>query len=218
MELWLHWLDAIRSVLYMLSSGLGLGTGLGIIAMSIALRAALLPISWPAAYRGCIRQKKMARLQPELQRINDQFADNPRMRAERTLALYREHGLAVMDGRGLLAALAQTPIFLGMFQVLRAGTSGGRFLWIESLSRPDFFLVLLAGLTTMLVTAANPDLPEHMRLILIIVPCVIAVVAALKVASAVTLYWTTSNCFSALQTLALHTIVRRHIRSGKIKI
>jgi membrane protein insertase Oxa1/YidC/SpoIIIJ len=70
----------------------------------------------------------------------------------------------------------------------------------------------------MLVTAANPDLPEHMRLILIIVPCVIAVVAALKVASAVTLYWTTSNCFSALQTLALHTIVRRHIRSGKIKI
>jgi YidC/Oxa1 family membrane protein insertase len=202
----------------MLSSGLGLGTGLGIIAMSIALRAALLPISWPAAYRGCIRQKKMARLQPELQRINDQFADDPRTRAERTIALYREHGLTALDGRGLLAALVQMPIFLGMFQVLRDGTNATRFLWIENLSRPDFFLALLAGLTTMLMMAANPDLPEHMRLILIIVPCVIAVVGALKIASAVALYWTTSNCFSALQTLALHAIVSRHVKSGRVKI
>jgi len=117
------------------------------------------------------------------------------------LALYREHGLSMLDGRSLLGALAQMPIFVGMFQVLRAGTGGDRFLWIEKLSRPDCFLTLLAGLTTMLMMAANPDLPEHMRMILIIVPCVITIMVVLNTASAVTLYWTTSNCFSALQTL-----------------
>lgn len=33
MELWSYWLDTIRSVLHMLSSDLGLGVGLGIIAL-----------------------------------------------------------------------------------------------------------------------------------------------------------------------------------------
>ena len=218
MELWSYWLDAIRSLLHLLSSGVGLGTGLGIIALSLVFRGLLLPLSWPAAYRGSSRQKKMARLQPLLQRIKDQFPDNARARAESTMALYRENGLSALDGQSLLAALAQMPIFLGLFQVLRDGANNSRFLWIANLSRPDIVLALLAGLATMVMMAANPDLPEHIRLILILVPCAIAIMTALKVASAGALYWTTSNCFSALQTVVLHAMVRKRISSGALKI
>ena len=58
MELWTQWLNAIHGLLMVLSSGVGLGTGLGIVALTLLLRTVILPISWPISYRGSIRQKK----------------------------------------------------------------------------------------------------------------------------------------------------------------
>jgi membrane protein insertase Oxa1/YidC/SpoIIIJ len=66
MDLWTLWLDAIRSLLGFLSAGTGLGLGLGIIAMTIVVRTALLPLTWVVAWRGCVRQKKLQRSQPEI--------------------------------------------------------------------------------------------------------------------------------------------------------
>jgi membrane protein insertase Oxa1/YidC/SpoIIIJ len=79
-------------------------------------------------------------------------------------------------------------------------------------------LAVLAALTTMLMMAANPDLPEHMRLIVILVPSILAVIAALKFCSALAMYWTVSNCYSAIQTGALHYIVARRISSGAVSV
>jgi membrane protein insertase Oxa1/YidC/SpoIIIJ len=66
--------------------------------------------------------------------------------------------------------------------------------------------------------AANPDLPEQMRLILILVPSIMIAVAALKFCSALAVYWTVSNCYSAVQTYVLHYVVARRIRSGAVAI
>ena len=65
---------------------------------------------------------------------------------------------------------------------------------------------------------ANPDIPEQMRMFLIIVPSVLAIMAALKFCSALSLYWVASNCFSAVQTMALHFVVARRLRAGTLKI
>ena len=64
----------------------------------------------------------------------------------------------------------------------------------------------------------NPDIPEQMRLFLIIVPSLIAIMAALNFCSALSVYWVTSNCFSAVQTMALHFVVARRLRAGTLKI
>ena len=218
MELWTHWLGAIHSLLILLSSQLGLGTGLSIVVLTLLLRSAILPLSWSIAYRGAIRQKKMLRLQPQLKELKDRFGDQPRIYGERTMALYREQDIQLMDWRSLLGALIQMPLFLGMYQSLRAGLDGARFLWAETLSRPDPWFAILAGITTLLVMLANPDLPEPMRLMLILIPTILAFLAALKFCSALAVYWTVSNCYSAAQTRALHYIVARRIRSGQIKL
>jgi YidC/Oxa1 family membrane protein insertase len=218
MELWTYWLGMIQSLLTFLSSQAGLGTGLGIVALTFLLRTAMLPISWRVAYRGSIRQKKMLRLQPELARLKLEFGKEPQIYAQRMMLLYQENGLTMMDWRSMFGSLVQMPLFLGMYQTLRAGANGARFLWVETLSRPDPWFAVLAGLTTMLVMAANPDLPEQMRLILILVPSIIAVVAALKFCSALAVYWTVSNCYTAIQTSVLHHVVARRIRSGAISI
>lgn len=218
MELWTYWLNAIQNLLAFLSSQVGLGTGLGIVALTLLLRTVILPISWRVAYRGSIRQKKMLRLQPELQRLKLECGDEPRDYAQRTMKLYQENGMTVMDWRSILGSLVQMPLFLGMYQTLRAGANGARFLWVETLSRPDPWFALIAGLTTMLVMAANPDLPEQMRLILILVPSVLAAIAALKFCSALAVYWTVSNCYSAIQTGVMHYTIARRIKSGAVSI
>jgi YidC/Oxa1 family membrane protein insertase len=218
MELWTYWLGIIQGLLTFLSSQAGLGTGLGIVALTLLLRTAILPISWRVAYRGSIRQKKMLRLQPELSRLKLECGNEPQIYAQRMMKLYQENGMAMMDWQGILGSLVQMPLFLGMYQTLRAGANGARFLWVETLSRPDPWFAVLAGLTTVLVMAANPDLPEQMRLILIVVPSLLAAIAALKFCSALAVYWTVSNAYSAIQTGVLHYVIARRIRSGVVSI
>jgi YidC/Oxa1 family membrane protein insertase len=218
MELWTQWLNVIHSLLIFLSSGVGFGTGLGIVVLTLLLRTVILPVSWPIAYRGSIRQKKMLRLQPELARLKREYGKEPRLYAERVMRLYQDNGMTVMDWRSVFGSLLQMPLFLGMYQTLRAGVDGARFLWVETLARPDPVFAILAALTTMLMMAANPDLPEQMRLILILVPSILATIMALKFCSALAVYWTVSNCYSAIQTGALHYVIARRIRSGAVKI
>lgn len=218
MDIWAIWLDTILRLLNILSSDVGLGLGLAIVAVTVLLRTMILPISWNCAYRGCIRHKKVTKLQPELQRLRERYAHKPEAYVQHMTTLYRKHGLSLLDGKGILGALVQMPLFLGMFQALQRVGDGVRFLWVASLSKPDLWLSVIAGITTALAMAVNPELPEQMRMLMIIVPSIIAVVAALNFCSALAVYWAVSNCFSAAQTVALHFVVERRIRSGVLKI
>ena len=126
MALWTQWLELIRTLLHFVSTDIGLGGGLAILVVTLLLRVTLLPLSWSIGYRGIVRQKQMVRLQPELQRLKTRFANEPRRYAEQMQALYQENGLSMMDGRSLLSSLAQMPVLVGMYQVLRDGFSSAR--------------------------------------------------------------------------------------------
>lgn len=218
MTIWAAWLDGIRGLLDALSTEAGLGLGLAIIVATLLLRTVLLPFSWSIAYRGSIRQKRLVKLQPELQRLKEIHAHEPDVYARRFAALYREHGLTLVDGRSLLGALVQMPVLLGMFQVLRSIGDGARFLWVANLLKPDVALAVVAGLTTALMFFVNPDLPEQLRWFMIVVPSIIALVAALNFGSALAIYWAVSNCFSALQTVTAHYVIGRRIRAGTLAV
>ena len=216
MDIWATWLDSLGSILTILSSGLGLG--LAIVVATVLLRTLLLPLAWPIAYRACLRQKKMVKLQPELRALQDQFRDKPEVYLEKMRELYRAHDLALVDAKSFVGAFAQMPVFLGMFQVLRDAGDGVRFLWVANLLRPDVALALVAGLATALMMAVNPDMPEQLRIVMIVLPSILAIVAALQFSSALAIYWATSNTFSALQTVVLHAVVRRRARAGTIQL
>mgnify|MGYP003581296373 FL=1 len=217
MDVWALWLDAIRTVITA-SADVGLGLGLAIVIVTLLLRTLLLPLAWPVAYRACIRQRKMRALQPELQALREKLGDNPDAYLKKMKELYEKHGLPLVDLKGVLGSLVQLPVFLGMYETLRGIGEGARFLWVPNLLRPDVVLAVIAGLTTALMMSVNPDLPEQVRILMILLPSVIAIVAALHFSSALAIYWATSNTFSALQTVALHAVVRRRVQSGAIKI
>src|SRR5690606_8636003 len=102
--------------------------------------------------------------------------------------------------------------FLGMFHVLRDGVANGRFLWITNLAKPDGLLAIAAGLTTALMMAVIPDVPEHLRTFMLVLPSIVMAVVAFKFSAALCLYWVTSNGFSTLQTIMLNRFVDRQIR------
>jgi len=65
---------------------------------------------------------------------------------------------------------------------------------------------------------ANPELPEQTRLLLIVIPSVVAFIFALKFASALGLYWIVSNGFTAAQSWAVHRVLGRRLRAGALGI
>ena len=209
MDIWATWLDSIGGILTMLSSGAGLGLGLGIVIGTVLLRTLLLPLAWPIAYRACLRRKRWPSCNPSCAHYKTGSATSREVYLEKMQELYRAHGLALIDTKSVLGALAQLPVFLGMFHVLRNAGDGARFLWVGNLLRPDVALALIAGLTTALMMAVNPDLPEQIRILMIVLPSIVAVVVALQFSSRFgDLLGETSNTFSALQTVLLHIVVR----------
>jgi YidC/Oxa1 family membrane protein insertase len=218
MDIWTLWLAALELLLEWLSSTLGLGLGATILAATFLLRAALLPLSWPAGYRGLLRKKKMEKLAPELQKLRDRLGHEPQAYVKELNAFYRKHDLTLFDGKAVFAALAQFPVFVGFYRVLLTVGENVRFLWIANLAKPDVLLAIVAGATTALMMALNPDLPDQVRVAMILIPTIIAVVAALQFSSALAVYWTASNCFSMLQTAALHAVVNKRIRSRTLRM
>lgn len=85
--------------------------GLAIIALTLIIRALFYP-----AFTASIRtQMGMQAVQGELDEINTKYKDDPRVRTEKTLALFREKKIRPLAG--LLALLIQIPIFIALYLV-----------------------------------------------------------------------------------------------------
>jgi YidC/Oxa1 family membrane protein insertase len=217
MDLWQHWLAAIQYVLAFCAVDLHLGMGLAIILMTLVVRALFLPVTWTIALRAEYRRGALPKLKPALDGLKERFSGDRRRYAEEMMKLYRCEGVTPIDAASLLGTLMQFPVFLGIFQVLRGIRRTGRFLWMADLARPDFWLAIAAGAATMALIATNPDLPDHVRLILIVVPALFTVITALKFSAALSLYWTTTNAFSGAQAIALRAVLARRARTAALE-
>jgi YidC/Oxa1 family membrane protein insertase len=209
MHLWQAWIGLLQELLQILAVNWGLGTGLAVIVLTAAVRVSLIPLTWSLAYRGAVRQAKLARLAPALQSIRERYADDPREQMRKTLELHRQHGLSIADGKSLLGAFVQMPVIYGLYKALSNGVGTTAFLWIRNLGRPDTVLAILAALTTAAAMAVAPQMSEHARLIMVLLPAILCFIAALHFSSGVALYWITSNLFGAIQTLVLRQTMRR---------
>ena len=87
--------------------------GLAIIIVTLVIRLALFPLQ-KKQYKSSF---EMQRVQPELKRIQEQYAGDQQRIQEETMKLYQETGFNPMAG--CLPMLIQMPIFIILFQVVR---------------------------------------------------------------------------------------------------
>lgn len=195
--MWQAFVNAIEAGLEFSRSLTG-SAGLSIILFTILVRLVLLPLTF-AQIRS---MQRMQALQPEVERIQKKYKDNPQKANEAIMKLWRENN--VNPAAGCLPLLVQLPILYGLFAALRDFSSGA-FLWIPDLRLPDpyFALPVLAGLTTYLQmkTMGPVDQPQQ-RTMLVVMP-VMLTVFAWSFPAGLALYWVTSNIFSIAQQLLM---------------
>ena len=144
--------DLFRAAIFAAAHVFAGSLGAGIVAVSLGVRLALLPLTIRLARRALAQQAILARLQPELQRLQARYGNDPAARWQRTQALYRREGLRLFDPVAVLGGLVQLPVLAGVYAAVRQGLgAASSFLWISNLLRSDVWLALAVALLSALV-------------------------------------------------------------------
>ena len=198
---WSMVVDVVRVLVFAIAHVCGNSIGSGILALSVLVRLALLPMTLRAARRAMGHQARIAELQPAVERLKLRHAANPVALAEATAKLYRDRGIEMLPPGALSALLIQLPIGAALYQAFARGL-GARlsFLWVGDLARPDMILTgvaaSLAGLAAGLSTSSNSRSA-------VAVSVTITFVMAWRLSASVALYWIASSGVGVVQAMVL---------------
>jgi YidC/Oxa1 family membrane protein insertase len=210
MTVWASFVDALEASLLVLTQAFGGNLAWAIVAFSLGVRIALLPLTYRIARQTWANRTKLLALRPNLEKLQQRFRKDPRRLMAETSRLYAKHDYRPTPG--ILGSLIQLPFFLGAFQALRrvlASGASGRFFWISSIARPDVGLALAVTALTYVVTLMSPQTGSEARWLVIGLPTVLTLVFLMRMGAGYGLYWGVSTLMSGVQSLML----RRHVHS-----
>jgi YidC/Oxa1 family membrane protein insertase len=207
MGVWDRLVMLLVAALVTLAQAYGGNLGLAIIALSLSVRLALLPLTLRMAQRAQGRQTKFLALQPLIHKLKTKYRSDPQRIRDELAKLYRQQGYSPVDTTALLGSLIQVPIGGALYTAIRRGLgAGGRFLWISNLAQPDALLAFLLGLLTYLVAIISPGASKQLRIVAALLPALFTIYFVyfiLHLASGVALYWATSSTVDMLQSAVL---------------
>ena len=171
--------------------------GISIIIVTILIKILLLPLT----LKQDKSMKEMKKIQPELEKLKEKYANDKQMLNIKTMELYKEHKVNPLGG--CLPLLLQLPILFALFGVLRNGIipKDSSFLWLK-LSVPDPFYVLpvLNGAVSFFQQKlmGSADSNPQMKNMMYIFP-IMMIMFSLKMPSGLQLYWLTSSILAVVQ-------------------
>mgnify|MGYP001332690029 CR=1 FL=1 len=175
--------------------------GIAVLIITIIVRLLILPLTIKQ-YKS---SKKMQALQPQLNEIRQKYASDPKKQQEETMKLFTQHGVNPLSG--CFPLLVQMPVLIALYQSILGNPHirDHGFLWVQ-LGAPDpyYILPILAAATTYLQQKMmQANMPQNMRILLVIFPVLIFVMA-IQFPSALVLYWFYSNLFTMVQTYFMY--------------
>src|SRR3546814_512909 len=93
---------------------------------------------FPLAYKSYVSMSAMKKLQPEMTKLRERYADNREAMQKELMALYKKE--KVNPAAGCLPILLQIPVFFSLYKVLYITIEMRHapfFGWIHDLSAPD---------------------------------------------------------------------------------
>lgn len=194
---------------------------LAIIILGLIVRVILLPLT--------IMQMKsmlgMTEIQPELQRLQKQYANNREKLSEEMMKLYQEYN--VKPAAGCLPILIQLPILYILFWAIRdynfADAEHANFFWINNLNDtdPTFILPIALGIIMFIQQkiamsinpqAMDPSNPMNMtmKMMLYIMPLMMGF-SATMMPSGLVIYWLTTSTFMVFQQILMNRIRKKEL-------
>ena len=206
--LWGAFLELFQVSLFWLTQFYGGQLASAIVTFSLLARIALLPLTVRLALRARAHARRLREIRPQLDRVRERWAQDPQRMMTNTMAVYERHDVRPMDAGLLKGSLAQTPVFLGLFQAVRSALaqSGAAqpFLWVANLARPDVGVAVLAmslmGLST--VAGASETQPGWS----LALPAISAGAMALMFSAGFGLYLAATGLVGVLQGLLVRRI------------
>jgi YidC/Oxa1 family membrane protein insertase len=169
----------------------------GLVLMVFALLVRV--VTWPLTTKSYQSIRAMQKLQPELQRIREQYKADPQRMQQETMALYREKKVNPLGG--CLPNLIPMPILFALFFVFQSTIEfrGQPFLWLGDLSQPDplYILPVFMGATIYASSKLTTTDPK-MAAMTYVMPLVLTFVF-LNLAAGLVLYYALSNMLTFVQ-------------------
>ena len=221
-------IDFFEAFLLFFHDNVGMGWGASIVALTVVVRAALLPLT----LKQFKSMQNMVKFQPEIKRLQERYKGDRERLNQEMMKFYREN--KVNPFASCLPLVAQLPVFLALFYMLRTdlrldicpginppGTSnpkpcgsggGGEFLFIPDLTDKATggvlitLVVLYVGsqlLSTILMSTATD---RTQRMIFLALPFVF-VIFVINFPAGLLVYWITTN----LWTIVQQAIVRKRL-------
>jgi YidC/Oxa1 family membrane protein insertase len=106
-------IDFFEAILVFFHDSVGLGWGFSIVCMTVIVRAALLPLT----LKQFKSMQNLARVQPEIKKLQDKYKDDKERMNQEMMRFYREN--KVNPFSSCLPVLAQLPVFFSLFYMLR---------------------------------------------------------------------------------------------------
>ncbi|SYZ78503.1 membrane protein insertase YidC [Trichococcus shcherbakoviae] len=209
-------------LIVMLAEMLNGNYGLAIIAITIIVRLAIMPLNFSQIKKTMVQQEKMKYIKPELEDIqfrqkNAQTPEEKAAVSQEMMALYKDNNISMTGGVGCLPILIQMPIFTAMYQAvnLTPEISASTFLGINlGVSSP--LLAILAGVAYVIQgyvsTIGMPqETKSQMKSMMLMNPIMILMFSWSSPAG-LALYWLAGGIFAAAQTALQNHMIKPKIQ------
>lgn len=178
--------------------------GIAIILLTLVIRIATYPLQ-AKSFRS---MKKMQKLQPEIAKLKEKYADDPMKQQKATMELFKRSGASPLGG--CLPMVLQIPIFIAFYQAISNSVElvGSPFyFWLTDLSAKDPYYILPAimGITMLAQTRLNPSTSAdpNQQKIMYIMPIVFIFIMK-DLPAGLNLYFAVSNILGIAQQLYVY--------------
>ncbi|MTD31223.1 membrane protein insertase YidC [Planomicrobium sp. YIM 101495] len=184
-----------------------LGTyGLGIIAVTIIIRLAILPLM----IKQTRSSKRMQQIQPQLAALKEKYKSKDAVTQQK----YQQEMMGILQKEGVnpmagcLPVVIQMPILIGFYHAISRMNNTpdidlGSFL-IFTLAEPSIILAFIAGGMQLLVLMTGPAMDNpQMKMMMYFMPFMI-IGFGIILPSALTLYWVIGNIISLIQNMFIY--------------
>jgi YidC/Oxa1 family membrane protein insertase len=221
-------IDVFETILKFFHDTVGLQWGWSIIALTLLVRAALLPLTFKQFHS----MQRLAHLQPEMKKIQDKYKNDKERMNQEVMRFYREN--KVNPFSSCLPLVAQLPVFFSLFYMLRkdlrydicpevqvghvgnpipCGPGGDAgFLFIPDLTGKAtgavlvVLIVLYVGSQLFSTLLMSTTTDRNQKMIMLALPFVF-VIFVIQFPAGLLVYWITTN----LWTIAQQAIVRKRL-------
>lgn len=176
--------------------------GWAIIALTLVLQTLLAPLT----YKSLKAAAMMRKVQPQVQKLQAKYKDDPTRLNTEMMALYKTAGANPLGG--CLPMILQMPIFYALYDALRSSWElhgSGWIFWIHDLSSKDPYYVLPIVMGALMWAQAkmNPPAGDPTQQQMMQFMPLIFTFMFLKFPAGLVLYWLTNSLVSTILQVAM---------------